>query len=1776
MACNSKENTIKALLDRGIISDTRRILNLGEFNRLNELYTNTAKQKYGIDTGDLLLFNKEDVESNDEKFLRASANQEFFTLIDAAINTPVDIQVPYQEASEPQTEVEKILKQSTTQGVLDFNITPVTELTTSTRKKAIEKVGKILDILKIKTQFASLDEDTAAQVDMFNRLIQFAEGYLTEDNFTEEAMHLVTEILEQKNKPLFDKLKSEIWKYQIYTDVLNEYSGDKAYQNEDGSRNIDKLKKEAIAQLLTAKVLSNEEIPDPKGFLSSVWDTVKHFVRGYILRSLPTDVRDEYTNFADRILETDFIEPSDAKYLESREVYKSRITNLQKQQGRARRLFASLKSNLREFGTSEDIYQYLLNRASTISKIAEMEVNPQTGENEEVEYYVSETGKKMRITSMISKSNENLYKNIDQSDLAVALREAKMQKGTLVHETIESIIARFVDPATGLIKEYVDDRPRTLPMNEKFYDTLEKSLINRLASYPEGTRFLSETPVVDEKAGLAGTVDFIAILPNGAIDILDWKTTDVTYKEGTTKKTRFDISPYNQAYWRTQLGLYKDALVSYGLTNFRQTRAIPILLETTVTRVDKTKPLDASNAITEIASLKIGDVDPLNIPLEEFTSIPVPDYFESTGNKDLDEVIKKLWGIHERIQNTTYSQNEKFKKRLELDKISAAIRELQVRKTAVLFTNIFNDAFRRYNQLSKEKLDFLDTINNETRFMSQEEEEQVNLHVSELYDGIEFLSAFEEYPQVIKEIYLQRGTPTPQEIKILQDITNIGSKGSGIRKELIKTASEVMTKLAKAYDIENVAALDMDSTNRLGLYLTSILHRKEKTIQYAARVINAMRFISKKESDKYFDPENGRFHQVYKSVSEWSKKNNIKAKDAYKKILDPDGRHLLSTIKDDFQEVMKNRRQELAKWFKIEHDRLFEQKYRGKNLSTVLLANYKAEVLPFLKENFDLAAYDAAYGAAFIARKEALAKSKFDEDDIIDQERRDRFLQEWIDEHDIYISPNALTHTNHLLALRDDVWQSAGYKELLKPANKPLLDMYNLFLDINKDAKDAGMLSDVYDAQRFLPVIGEKSRIKALKSTVNEIKETIEEQRALGAKITPWSYLTTARNVLSDVFIQSLKADREEEARSKDVDLLTKKTKQRRRVMYKSVQDGLFQSDEVFEAYALWANHIIKYKTVSNFEQRLKLIETIQNNKKDVFDVDSKGNIANLARPISKLKDPTVRSQTVKSGSTDDDLHKILAHYLYSDDFVAMPALKNVLDLLKSGAAVAYLGLNAKLGIVNIIGGTSSASLQKGGAFNSIDFEKAMASIVAFGVGDKLGLESQEKTHFLLETFQTRIESEHHAAMFAKYRGKWTSRRDPGSLGYIFLSAGDTWMQDAMGLAILRNTMVHDGKFVNINDYVKSKYKDERLKKGITKKELQAMDKKIAKEVADLKKSSAITEKLVKTETGYTIDGIDINTKIGQTQVLNLSNKIRSYSKTAIGNMDETDKFVGKMYWWSQYFTQLKNWMFRVYGSRIGGVETDYERGEITYGRYRAYGNALFSKHFVAMATESAKALLPLLGYVTPVSGVIGWSFSKVRQNTVMYNVDIIEAGRAKYFEEKEKAAKRELPFNIREDEFIDLYRNQVRATLHGIRQFATVGLAIALLLAAKGKSKDWKWYELASILFGLDRELGGDKSPQQLINLLGQTLIPLVSYLNEIVKFAGELSKEALGEAEVLVGDSHTKARGRKRIAKATPYDKFMKVVPIPGVRRLHIDMQAYSAKYAKFSKVHQPRVAL
>ena len=111
---------------------------------------------------------------------------------------------------------------------------------------------------------------------------------------------------------------------------------------------------------------------------------------------------------------------------------------------------------------------------------------------------------------------------------------------------------------------------------------------------------MSEAIIYDAKRNIGGTVDFLAITPDGKMSILDWKFMDLN-----TEKYE-DVPWYKVGAWNIQMDQYKYIIQNaYNVKNedFDQTRMIPI-------KALYSKGNPKTGVLPKLLSIKIGDVNP--------------------------------------------------------------------------------------------------------------------------------------------------------------------------------------------------------------------------------------------------------------------------------------------------------------------------------------------------------------------------------------------------------------------------------------------------------------------------------------------------------------------------------------------------------------------------------------------------------------------------------------------------------------------------------------------------------------------------------------------------------------------------------------------------------------------------------------------------------------------------------------------------------------------------------------------------------------------------------------------------------------------------------------------------------------------------------------------------------------------------------------------------------------------------------------------------------------
>jgi hypothetical protein len=820
--------------------------------------------------------------------------------------------------------------------------------------------------------------DANGIANLTQKLIQVVEGKEAQA-LPEEAMHFAVEIIEQKNPALFKKLLSEINNYNLYKQVLRDYGSNEHYQTKDGKPDILKLKKEAIGKLLAATVIDQAqettESLDNIAKAESMWNRILQFLHNLFNDSGFTQASMDVLSGKD-IGTADDIKQDSGVYLQ------------QAPKTEQNRIYDSIK-----------------NTSNSIDKT-------DTG------YAVNGRDIATRVSNLIKSQYDKEFTGGDAllDDFTKASFELKANNGTNGHADMEHIFDVYVDGDTGLLRETpLDDSAWVSllnPNNNDMYDILHENFKQRLYSFDKGTKFLSEATIHDTRRDVAGTVDFLAIAPDGRVSILDWKFIDLN-----TDKYE-DVPWYKVNAWNLQMDQYKYIIASmHGVKNmnFDQTRMIPIKAHYTTGNVEHNIP-------PQLYEVNIGDVDVKNITQDYL--LPVGTKGEKTGIKKIDILVEKLNAIYKKMSEEKVAPEERANKKEQLNALFSAIRQLQMKQNIV-------PLIHQAKVLNKQIQSTVDEYNN--RFKGNSKGDFTPKQISEFSDKLNYaMESLKTYTSLDTELkFLFNSDSTAEEKAIREDL-----------RDVVDDAREYADMIGgrEGIDTEFITSF-IGSTSAAEKVVTGITKMFGNTASIQLKSLSALFGIAS-DSNAMASMDTGqevkRLTKLKEDYNNWAKQKGL-------------------TIKNQFSIIKKEGSNELKEQFKSE----FYTKLKSKVLS---------KDHAWVKENIDVDKYKEV-----LKEKIASENTRIDEKpragtptEIAGQIAREKAKVDALYNISTPTSPGWLMYDLAKTVPRTDLWETDEWKELHKPENAPALAFYNYILEKNKEYADIGYIHNSA-ARTFLP-----------------------------------------------------------------------------------------------------------------------------------------------------------------------------------------------------------------------------------------------------------------------------------------------------------------------------------------------------------------------------------------------------------------------------------------------------------------------------------------------------------------------------------------------------------------------------------------------------------------------------------------------------------------------------------------------------------------------------------
>jgi hypothetical protein len=1425
-------------------------------------------------------------------------------------------------------------------------------------------------------------------VDPMAKLVQYVKG--KEDiALPEEAMHVAVELIRQSNPTLFRELMGAVNRYDLLTTMIQQYKDIPYYQTSDGKPDIVKIKKEAIGKILAQTVINKnedtQENPELMARTASLWKKIIDFLKWIFGRAK----MDPFEQAATEVLE--------------------------------RRLVGELNA---EPGTGIFLQT---NQSDMADQVMQTNANL-AKRNSRYELY----GEPVRNTvdDQVADFAKTRIFNRPQSDIAKANDEFKKESESKAKQDIEDIVNRLVDDAGNIrATPLPQTNPSALnPYNNTFYNTIEAHLKERIYQYPAGTRIFSGVHVHDDRTNTAATIDFLAVMPDGKIDILQFKIPETTFQQG-------DITRLKQEMYNFEIEALRRILQNgYGVSRsqFRQTRAIPIK-----TVFEYTVPGEPTSGL-RVSQMLIGSTRVELI--EDNVLLPVPSASETTGNEQFDTFLGRLRGLLQRLSDEKVPPERRFEKSQRLAALSASIRKLQVQHKAEGVLSSANLIVRKQKEAYQRLLGQINNLD-----LAQASIEDMNRIASEMMDEKDQIELYVDLYPVFRRVF------------------NDGSESS---KEYINSARQISDS---ARDIVN------------DYWDMAVRFRTEK---FAAKAGIRDEFVPEKQLTWY--------RRMIRSLSQSSLKAGAELWELVKRInnkgsLDFQERlERLKGIEDRVTEWMRGKgvKELYNKIFAMNDDKWtggLIQKY-SRQFYTELRTAQEKEDLNWVNQNIDIDAYNAWFKERHTELVANSRTARVHEDDEQNRKLVLSSLQNFVDT--FYIgNKRGVNPRNYKLRdfPREGKWESDAYRELQRPENAPVMELYQYWQEKLRESLSSGMI-DEHNGWSWFPNV----------------------RRNLLEKLTT----APSRGKLASLF-GSIRIEAEDQELGK-IDPLTQRPVDEVHANFvsdlgqwvKGADERYFldyseKSMDVFKVMALWEREIVKYKLRTESEAMASLIAYTEENR-DAYKTTRTGGLERDRdnRPIKVSNDLNYRyiKEHIdavyygKSLDTESDIsfsipYKAVAeriNKLVGSEIVQVPEEETIeisgvkaLNAVNRFFVTKTLGLNLRTSLANLFGGTTNTYINQGRYFDKMDIAQSEMEYISgmFWKDDK-----SRKMAGLLSYLFAYTDDRSHEQIRNLSVSKAVRYFSSDHL-FIAQRASDIFVNDIITMSFIKNTLLIDGKLVNMREYAKKEL-GHSDKYTATARDAKLFERRLEARVDELKNSSeALLNVVTIVDDKIVIPGLDRTSDA----VVNYRQMLINISRDALGNTSRDDLSLYKRSVMWQSFFMFKNWIPRMADVRFQSLKYNPGSNVWEWGRMRMLGKAV-----LALAASSRLSLMKTLAG---------------------NQEDMITLAKQTYKQKQAYFAEQEQDFDMSEAEFIDTYIKGVRAGFKELQlAIAMLGIMIAARLAAPDEDEEpevkgaYRWALRA--LDKLRDEISFFYNPISFTSIVNGSVFPAVSLLVDIERF--------------------------------------------------------------------------
>ena len=762
--------------------------------------------------------------------------------------------------------------------------------------------------------------DAAGSADLLNKIINLSRNNIGEDTLGEEAAHFMTEILRADENPLYKSMYRMIDNYEEYKEISNPDH----FQFQQHGGNIDKLKREAIAKVISKHIFKNDTTLDSQeqdkskiSRLKRWFDRVLNFFNKLLGRidSNPYQKAAHIllNNKLESVLKTDVSGLKLPNEIFFQENSGDQLTPLEKLE-RDQVLFKEVEVNVED----NPYFQKISQNGDT--KVVRYVYNGPAGEFQPGQIIT----KRMSDAASIrfNRQQINAYSDPDIEAYNKAWGKTRQQAGTNVHKVMEDLVNIYAKNSKETIADVQNRHPefnrqQFLKLSLYANDLVKQiNALNNKINKEEGTKgkavIRTEMFLMNRKETMGGTMDLIAFFNDGSAAIFDYKSKviDVS-KAGAYMNSKGkvvlqrDLFIENADTYSLQIGQYKSALLNeYGVTKVRQSRVIPIMLNYKIG-----KNGFPSNTVND---LQIGVED--NPFLEQ---LPVAG--EETFIKNVDKLITAENRRLEMLLTQRRQAKSTEIKRLD-SKIMVSRKILQRLQLDQNVDLVIIEADRLVKRVVK-------ALNTEEKVLVNGEENVDYMDETRLLESLNELKHFDNFTAIkdLVDVYRKRG----EDAKADELETRLKIIGYDVKNLITLLKDKMVERLIDLTEKQGIKGID--TFNRKIGYTTANWVSRSNQSHPALRFIHKLKSSVEAKVIKIEKELASEIADLQNDLLEWGAANGYSGSDVYDTLINPNTMSLHTKFNSQFtidkKKALQNRDLNWMKTYYEIDEELFANKY---------------------------------------------------------------------------------------------------------------------------------------------------------------------------------------------------------------------------------------------------------------------------------------------------------------------------------------------------------------------------------------------------------------------------------------------------------------------------------------------------------------------------------------------------------------------------------------------------------------------------------------------------------------------------------------------------------------------------------------------------------------------------------------------------------------------------------------------------------------------------------